>query len=92
LPRLVSNTTEQLIFIEPEPIGKIIEKNPTSSVSKIYEHKNGSLFEGDSIEWLQSLESQSVDLIFADPPYNIKKRIGTNLNLRKPISIGQFSG
>lgn len=38
-----------------------------------YEHPNGNLFLGDSIEWLKSLEDESVDLIFADPPYNIKK-------------------
>jgi len=38
-----------------------------------YEHPNGSLFQGDSIDWLHSLESESVDLIFADPPYNLKK-------------------
>jgi len=38
-----------------------------------YEHPNGSLFQGDSIEWLRSLESETVDLIFADPPYNINK-------------------
>ncbi len=41
--------------------------------SLIYEHKNGRLYQGDSIEWLQSLESGSIDLIFADPPYNINK-------------------
>jgi site-specific DNA-methyltransferase (adenine-specific) len=38
-----------------------------------YVHSNGQLFTGDSIEWLTSLESSSVDLIFADPPYNINK-------------------
>lgn len=38
-----------------------------------YKHENGKLFVGDSIEWLKSLETNSVDLIFADPPYNIKK-------------------
>lgn len=38
-----------------------------------YEAKNGKLFQGDSIDWLSSLDSESVDLIFADPPYNIKK-------------------
>nr|WP_113757890.1 site-specific DNA-methyltransferase [Brevibacillus laterosporus] len=38
-----------------------------------YEHPNGKLYCGDSIEWLKSLESESVDLVFADPPYNIKK-------------------
>ena len=39
----------------------------------IYKHPNGSLYRGNSIEWLKSLESESVDLIFADPPYNINK-------------------
>ena len=33
----------------------------------------GTIFQGDSITWLRSLEPASVDLIFADPPYNIKK-------------------
>lgn len=38
-----------------------------------YEHPNGKLFLGNSINWLSNLESESVDLVFADPPYNIKK-------------------
>lgn len=38
-----------------------------------YEHPHGKLFQGDSIAWLGSLVNQSVDLIFADPPYNINK-------------------
>jgi len=41
--------------------------------SLIYEHKNGSLYQSDSIKWLQSLETESANLIFADPPYNINK-------------------
>ncbi|HVV67837.1 MAG TPA: site-specific DNA-methyltransferase [Gammaproteobacteria bacterium] len=38
-----------------------------------YENNLGKLYLGDSIEWLSSLRSESVDLVFADPPYNIKK-------------------
>lgn len=38
-----------------------------------YSHPHGQLYQGDSIDWLKSLEVESVDLIFADPPYNIKK-------------------
>lgn len=38
-----------------------------------YSHPHGQLYQGDSIDWLRSLESGSADLIFADPPYNIKK-------------------
>ncbi|GMO40109.1 MAG: site-specific DNA-methyltransferase [Termitinemataceae bacterium] len=35
--------------------------------------QNGILFTSDSIKWLKMLKSDSIDLIFADPPYNIKK-------------------
>lgn len=41
--------------------------------SLFYNHPNGELWNGNSIDWLKSLKSESVDLIFADPPYNIKK-------------------
>lgn len=38
-----------------------------------YQHPQGKLWQGDSIEWLKSLPDESIDMIFADPPYNIKK-------------------
>ncbi len=38
-----------------------------------YIRKNGLLFTDDSLQWLKTLCDDSVDLIFADPPYNIKK-------------------
>ena len=38
-----------------------------------YESKSGQLFLGDSVEWMKSLPAASVDLVFADPPYNVKK-------------------
>jgi site-specific DNA-methyltransferase (adenine-specific) len=38
-----------------------------------YSHPNGEIWVGDAIAWLRSLPSESVGLIFADPPYNIKK-------------------
>lgn len=38
-----------------------------------YVRKNGLLFTGDSLEWLKTIQDDTIDLIFADPPYNIKK-------------------
>ena len=38
-----------------------------------YSHPNGEILIGDVIAWLGSLDSESVDMIFADPPYNINK-------------------
>jgi site-specific DNA-methyltransferase (adenine-specific) len=46
--------------------------NPETPVL-FYSNPNGEVWIGDTIIWLQSIESESVDLVFADPPYNIKK-------------------
>jgi site-specific DNA-methyltransferase (adenine-specific) len=48
------------------------ELNPQQPLL-FYSHPRGEIWIGDSIAWLKSLESESVDLVFADPPYNIKK-------------------
>jgi site-specific DNA-methyltransferase (adenine-specific) len=45
----------------------------TETPGLFYSHPYGEIWIGDAIAWLCSLESESVDLIFADPPYNIKK-------------------
>jgi site-specific DNA-methyltransferase (adenine-specific) len=39
----------------------------------VFESGLGKLYNADSLEFLQILEPGSLDLIFADPPYNIKK-------------------
>lgn len=49
-----------------------IESSPTGFRLQ-FEHQHGQLYQGDSTKWLASLPHDSVDLIFADPPYNIKK-------------------
>lgn len=48
-----------------------------------YSHPHGQLYQGNSIDWLKSLESESVNLIFADPPYNIKKAAWDNFENRE---------
>jgi site-specific DNA-methyltransferase (adenine-specific) len=50
----------------------------TSPVKKVeiipfFTTKNGSLYNYDAVAFLKQLESNSIDLVFADPPYNIKK-------------------
>jgi len=50
-----------------------IEQTDNDNPQQFYKHENGELWFGDSIKWLKTLKSKSVDLIFADPPYNIKK-------------------
>ncbi|HUG92686.1 MAG TPA: site-specific DNA-methyltransferase [Planctomycetaceae bacterium] len=40
---------------------------------EFYTDRSGSLWLGDGIEWLEGLVPESVDLVFADPPYNLGK-------------------
>ena len=49
-----------------------------------YEYKNGAIYQGDCLEIMPLLKSQSIDLVLTDPPYNAtdigpKKRIYNNL-------------
>jgi len=39
-----------------------------------------SILQGDTIDLMKSLPSESIDLVFADPPYNLQ----LNGNLRRP--------
>jgi site-specific DNA-methyltransferase (adenine-specific) len=48
-------------------------REANSNPQLFYTHPHGQLWVGDSIKWLGTIESETVDLIFADPPYNIKK-------------------
>ncbi len=51
------------------------QNKPASTLTYVpfFQTQLGQLFNADSLEFLKSLEPGSVDLIFADPPYNIKK-------------------
>ena len=58
---------EMEISLEPRNLESSIELEP------FFETQMGKLYNCDVMDFLGSLKSQSADLIFADPPYNIKK-------------------
>ena len=63
-------------FGEKQYKGQIItpkEDQKISSPVVYYTHPNGKLYIGDCLEVMETIASNSVDLVFADPPYNIKK-------------------
>lgn len=64
----------QLTVTEPLRVRSYTDLKPVEHGFQLqYQHPHGQLYQGDSIAWLASLASQSVDLVFADPPYNLKK-------------------
>lgn len=40
----------------------------------------GRLFKGDCVAFMKSLQAQSVDCVFADPPFNLKKDYGPGID------------
>jgi site-specific DNA-methyltransferase (adenine-specific) len=72
----VRNIEVPEFFGQPLTKGERLPVDLSASNSEprlFYSHRHGEIILGDSIEWLRSLETGSVDLVFADPPYNIKK-------------------
>lgn len=64
--------SENLGLLESSP--KIYQIDTKSELPQLhYKDEYGELYLGDSLKWFESLEESSVDLVFADPPYNIKK-------------------
>lgn len=49
------------------------EYNATSCFLPYFENKSGCLYKGDCIKIMRSLPDACVDLVFADPPFNLKK-------------------
>lgn len=45
----------------------------TESIAIAHQTNYGTLFCGDSLAWLATLADETADLVFADPPYNLKK-------------------
>lgn len=70
----MSEPQQPPLFTELDIRGKRLNITPQDDSFQLhYDHPHGKLFQGDSIQWLESLNDESVDLIFADPPYNIGK-------------------
>ncbi len=72
--RLPSDGGGQVDLLPSIAVGETFDVPDTGApFVKQYSHPHGALFRGDSIAWLRSLPDESVDLIFADPPYNINR-------------------
>jgi len=67
------NMMVQGALFEDTMKGRILSPQSEQPFYPIYESGTNVLYEGDSVEWLKSFESETIDLIFADPPYNIRK-------------------
>jgi site-specific DNA-methyltransferase (adenine-specific) len=54
----------------------------------VFETKLGQLHQGDCLALLNQMESESIDMIFADPPFNLKKIYPSRVN--DDLNDGQY--
>lgn len=52
----------------------------TSDMRLALETDFGTLYQGDCMDLMASMEPESVDLVFADPPFNLDKDYGKKIN------------
>ena len=55
-----------------------------TSVNPIYQTGLGVLYEGDCLKILPSISDETVDTIFADPPFNLAKEYGISVDDDRP--------
>jgi len=67
-----------------------VAKTTEKTMNSYFEMENVKLFHGDVMEVLSSLPEKSVDLIFADPPYNLSND-GFTCHAGKRVSVNKGS-
>ena len=55
----------------------------------VYETKLGKLYQGDCLDLMRNIDGDSVDLIFADPPFNLNKLYPSKID--DNLKSGQYS-
>ncbi len=56
------------------------EKSNLKKPTPIFKTKLGRLYQGDCLSYLKTVDENSFDLIFADPPFNLKKLYLSNID------------
>ena len=51
-----------------------------NNLTEVYQSNYGILYQGDCIDFLSSLPDESIDIVFADPPFNLGKNYGKGVS------------
>ncbi len=54
--------------------------NGSKHLRPVFETDRGQLYQCDCLDFLPTIENESVDCVFADPPFNLKKNYGQLVN------------
>jgi len=71
--RVYSENQMSDLFTELQLANDVSKPEIKSVCDPYFESDYGKLYHNDAVAFMKTLKSGSIDLIFADPPYNIKK-------------------
>lgn len=76
---LLSQYSDEIIKILPD---QSVQKgtNTAEILTPVFRTKLGKLYEGDCLDLLSQIPSNSVDMVFADPPFNLNKLYPSEIN------------
>jgi site-specific DNA-methyltransferase (adenine-specific) len=64
------------------------QKKSRKKIEPVYQTSLGSLYRNDCLDLIPTIENDSVDLIFADPPFNLNKLYPSKIN--DDLKIDQY--
>ena len=73
LNAIQANAATVAKLLEPQPASDAQPQTATAAPRIALETDLGRLYQGDCMDLMPTLDSDSVDMIFADPPFNLKK-------------------
>lgn len=65
------------LLLELSHVG-VIDDN--SVIKEVFSTELGRMFQGDCLDVMKQIESDSIDLVFADPPFNLDKLYPSEMN------------
>lgn len=71
---------EHSVALPPFDIEQFVE----GDARPFFQTSYGALFDGDCTEFLRAVKSDTIDTVFADPPFNLKKQYGAKSNDNLP--------
>lgn len=80
LMALQANAASVARIIEATQSRNAVQNEPVVPATLMLETNLGRLFQGDCIKLMRTLPSDSIDMIFADPPFNLNKLYPSSIN------------
>ena len=82
----LNNTKDIAKILEERNSANTVQQKPTPTIQPYYSSDLGKLYNGDCLELFKIVPNESVDCIFADPPFNLDKEYDEGVSDKSSFS------